>query len=202
MGRNSGGVSGSSASNSGGAGKKGATEEGYSAKMVKNILGIEQRYRNNSDETLHIFNGSGGLVKSIGGKGTSVTISGDIPENSILTHNHPRSIGKKGILKIGNSFSGEDIRTAVNCNAREIRAVTPTYTFSLKRPKGGWGVSAKRAYDIWKAANDAVYKSNDKHLRKRGYSQTAIDRATTAHYHQVMKMVADELGWKYSKKRG
>lgn len=43
MGRNSGGVSGS------GAGKvkanKGTTETGYTAKMVKNIVGIEQKYR-------------------------------------------------------------------------------------------------------------------------------------------------------------
>ncbi len=201
MGRNSDGVSGSSSPSSGGV-TKGATEKGYSAKMAKNILGVEQRYRNNVDETAHIFSGSGTLLRSIGGKGAKVILDGNIPENSIITHNHPRSIGSKGILRIGNSFSGEDIKSAVSLNAREMKAVTPTYTFSIKRPKGGWGVSSERAMEVWRKANSTVRYRMEKYLEKTGWSQAAIDRANATHFHQVMKIVSKQLGWEYSKKRG
>ena len=35
---------------------RGYTEKGYTNKMIKNIVGIEQKYRRNKDETLHVFN--------------------------------------------------------------------------------------------------------------------------------------------------
>lgn len=138
MGRNSGGITSSGKGGSSG-GSKGATEKGYTAKMVKNIVGMEQKYRRNKDETLHVFNSKGDIVSSIGGKGAQVVFDPKkIPANSILTHNHPRSLGESGIRRIGNSFSSDDIRSAIRVNAKEMRAVTPTYTFSIKRPKGGW----------------------------------------------------------------
>lgn len=59
MGRNSGGITSSGKGGSSG-GSKGATEKGYTAKMVKNIVGMEQKYRRNKDETLHVFNSKGG----------------------------------------------------------------------------------------------------------------------------------------------
>lgn len=119
---------------------RGYTEKGYTNKMIKNIVGIEQKYRRNKDETLHVFNSKGDIVSSIGGKGARVIFNAkQIPANSILTHNHPRSLAEKGIKRIGNSFSIDDINTAIKTNAKEMRAVTPTYTFSIKRPKGGWG---------------------------------------------------------------
>ncbi len=71
MGRNSGGVTSSGKASSSG-GSKGATEKGYTAKMVKNIVGMEQKYRRNEDETLHVFNSKGDIVTSIGGKGAQV----------------------------------------------------------------------------------------------------------------------------------
>lgn len=202
MGRNSGGVSGTSVSSSGGSVTKGATEKGYSAKMIKNILGMEQRYRNNRDETAHIFSDSGTLIKSIGGKGAQVVLGDNIPENSIITHNHPRSIGSKGILRIGNSFSDSDIKTAVNLNVKEMRAVTPTYTFSIKRPKKGWGVSSEKAMQVWSNANLTVGHRMETYLEKANWSKTALDRANATHFHQVMKIVSKQLGWDYSKKRG
>lgn len=101
--------------------------------MVKNIVGMEQKYRRNKDETLHVFNSKGDIVSSIGGKGAQVVFDPKkIPANSILTHNHPRSLGTNGIRRIGNSFSSDDIRSAIKVNAKEMRAVTPTYTFSVK----------------------------------------------------------------------
>ena len=112
MGRNSGGVTSSDKSGVL-APLEGATEKGYTAKMVKNIVGMEQKYRRNKDETLHVFNSKGDIVSSIGGKGAQVVFDPKkIPANSILTQNHPRSLGTNGIRRIGNSFSSDDIRSA------------------------------------------------------------------------------------------
>lgn len=123
MGRNSGGITSSGKGGSSG-GSKGATEKGYTAKMVKYIVGMEQKYRRNKDETLHVFNSKGDIVSSIGGKGAQVVFDPKkIPANSILTHNHPRSLGESGIRRIGNSFSSDDIRSAIKVNAKEMRAV-------------------------------------------------------------------------------
>lgn len=201
MGRNSGGVSGS------GAGKvkanKGATETGYTAKMVKNIVGIEQKYRNNKDETLHVFTPTGDIVTSFGGKGAKVVFDGSkVPQDAILTHNHPRSIGKTGIKSIGNSFSVHDIASAVRCNAKEMRAVTPTYTFSIKRPKGGWGGDYKSIVKEFNKVSNKVFKNNSDYVYKQGYSQSAADRAEVTYFHLVMKAMSKKYGWEYSKKKG
>lgn len=71
---------------------------------------MESRYRNNKDETLHVYGSSGNIITSFGGKGAEARFnSKGIPENTILTHNHPRAIGASGITRIGNSFSKQDI---------------------------------------------------------------------------------------------
>lgn len=200
MGRNSGGIT--SIGNGGSSGSsKGATEKGYTAKMVKNIVGIEQKYRRNKDETLHVFNSKGDIVSSIGGKGAQVKFdSKKIPRNSILTHNHPRSLGERGIRRIGNSFSSDDIRSAIMVNAKEMRAVTPTYTFSIKRPKGGWGVSADKATRAFAYANMKVTKQMYKYLDQTKWNESSIARADVTHFHKVMKILAKKYGWDYSKK--
>ena len=207
MGKSSGGIRGRGIASAGIFGDpvlnlKGATEAGYSEKMMRNIVGIEQKYRTNKDETLHIFTPTGDLVRSIGGKGASVSASPlSVPEDAILTHNHPRSLGKKGINAIGNSFSDTDLYTMVGRNAREMRAVTPTYTFSMKRPKGGWGVKSKlqltRAYN--KAYKEVDFEMRS-YLHKRNYSADAISRANATFYHQVNKKLAAKFGWDYTKK--
>ena len=54
--------------------------------MRKNILSMESRYRNNKDETLHVYGSSGNIITSFGGKGAEVRFnSKGIPENTILT---------------------------------------------------------------------------------------------------------------------
>lgn len=201
MGKTSGGVRGGNSSNIRST-RKGATEQGYTDKMAKNIISKESEYRYNKDETLHIFNDKGELLKSIGGKGAEVKTYEKIPENSILTHNHPRSLGEKGIRSIGNSFSRQDIVTAVSTNAKEIRAVTPTYTFSVKRPKGGWGASANTISGDFKRAHEAVYKEMSSYVHNRNYSASAMARAEVTHFDRVMKKMAKKYGWEYSHKKG
>lgn len=164
---------------------------------------MESRIRNNRDETAHVFDAKGNIVKTFVGKGAEVKIdTKGLPENTIITHNHPLSIGEKGIMRIGNSFSGMDIISAIRANAKEIRAITPTYTFSLKRPKGGWGITAKQAVNSYNQIYDKIYWDMYKYVRKRNFSDTANDRARVTTHHDVVKELAKKYGWNYSKKKG
>lgn len=162
---------------------------------------IVESYAVQRAKPLHVFNSKGDIVSSIGGKGAQVVFDPKkIPANSILTHNHPRSLGESGIRRIGNSFSSDDIRSAIKVNAKEMRAVTPTYTFSIKRPKGGWGVSADEATKAFADANRTVSKQGHNYLNQTKWNESNIARAEVTHFHKVMKMLAKKYGWDYSKK--
>lgn len=180
----------------------GETEKGYTRLMRENILGTERSIRRKKDEELHVFDSKGNFVKSFQGKGNKVQNIVDLPKNSIITHNHPRALGKSGIKAIGNSFSGKDVVLAVSSNAKEMRAVTPTYTFSIKRPKGGWGATPREVERAYRQIeNQLTNEVRSGYLTgKRAYVDSSYDRATVTHYHKVMKRLAKRFGWSYTKK--
>lgn len=180
------------------------TEKGYTQKMIRNIVGLESRIRQNRDESLHFFNSKGDLLHTMQGKGAGVQSDGyRPPRNAILTHNHPRALGKTGLESIGNSFSWQDIRTAIMSDAKEIRAVTPTYTFSLKRPGKGWGVDVDEFYKEYMSTNQQVKSNNLKYISERyNTNDLPARRASVTHYHDVVGRMAKKYGWKYSKTKG
>ena len=122
-------------------------------------------------------------------------------KDSVFTHNHPSALGRTGVGAIGTSFSHQDLTFAVGANVKEMRAVTPTYTFSVKRPKNGWGVSPKQVRAAYSRAERAVKKEMDRYLNIVGRSQTSYDRANASYYNQINKRVAEKFGWEYSHKR-
>jgi len=169
--------------------------------MKRNILGVEKNIRYYKDEQLHIFDAKGDELHMMQGKGAGVDHDGwKIPANTIMTHNHPRALAEKGIKRIGNSFSIEDITTAVRFNAKEIRAVTPTYTFSMKRPAGGWGVSPREVEKEYKRLKRKQSKKSDKYEASKGYSKTSGDRTYVTYFHQIMKGLSGKFGLDYTKK--
>lgn len=122
-------------------------------------------------------------------------------KNSVITHNHPRSNLKTGA---GTSFSGADISTAIHADAKEIRVVTSDYTYSLRRPKGGWGISHKQARKEW----DAAFKSQTAELNKYVFGAkdskmqlTRIQRANTVGSMQLAREMAKKYGWEFTRKR-
>lgn len=176
--------------------------------MRKNILGTERKIRQMKDEQLHAFDKDGNKVVMFQGKGAKVQIPhSELSKlkDTIMTHNHPKSLGRKGISAIGNSFSYEDIITAVKADAREIRAVTPTYTFSVKRPAGGWNATPeqiKRAYANAKRKEQlegGVYAYGAMRHGKDAIAK-ANERYSVAFYHRVTKRVSSRFGWDYTKK--
>lgn len=188
----------------------GKTEEGYTARMRRNILGTEKNIRNYKDEQLHAFDEQGNKLHMVQGKGAEVRVyeadKAKIGENAIITHNHPRALGKSGVMAIGNSFSGADLNLAITMNASEIRAVTPTYTFSFKRPKGGWNATPKqvvRAYNrelskVRTQYQDYVTRGETKYGDKAWSERAKRASITTAH--AVNKALAKRFGWDYTKK--
>lgn len=180
-----------------------ATEEGYTSTMRKNILGMESKIRQNEDEGLYFYTPRGKYISFVQGEGAGVAKFPEgfvVPTDAIMTHNHPRALNQTGIRRTGSSFSRMDMMTAVRYNAREMRAVTPTYTFSMKRPKGGWRATPTEVYDAYLDYERKVRGELGGYIEKQGHSETAIRRAEVLHWHKVNKYVADHFGWKYTKK--
>ncbi len=177
-----------------------------SKQTASKVLKIaETQIRNNNYESAIAVNDKGEIIFTKKGKRYEVSFSrSELRDmnNAVVTHNHPRSLGRKGIAAIGNSFSRNDVMLAVSANLKEIRAVTPTYTFSLKRPKGGWGASPEEIGKSYSKINNAVRKMMTSYLDKRDWSDNARTRADVTHYNIVMKKLSQKYGFEYSHKRG
>lgn len=115
-------------------------------------------------------------------------------KDCVLTHNHPRGWGfsEKSLGRIGNSFSPADIYLAVSANLSEIRAVTPTYTFSLKRPKTGWGVSVNELNKVINEEHQKCLSNFNKIINNAPswHQDACAERAKALHYHIVIETEA------------
>lgn len=180
----------------------GETEAGYSPTLRRAILSYEDRQRREENEAMAFYDDDGYQVARIQGKGARVPVrKEDVPSGDlIMTHNHPSALGQSGYMRIGSSFSMEDMLLAVKYKAKEMRAVTPTYTFSIKRPKGGWGATQAAVRRAYEKAQEQVLGEGQLYADRVGYSQTVENRYTITYWHKVNKLVAKEFGWKYSKK--
>lgn len=176
------------------------TEQGYSARLASRVLAKEREIRTNRDESLFFYDAAGNVVSRLQGEGGRVIApKGYVaPRNAIITHNHPRALGQTGVRAIGHSFSYEDLRTAINTDAQEIRAVTPTYTFSVKRPPEGWGTNATNLWLAFGEAERQVRNRLNSYVWRRN-TDDAVARAETLHHHLVLKQLAKRFGWKYTK---
>ena len=83
------------------------TERGLSEGLERALLGMENRIRRNSDESMFFYGPNGELLDWLQGWGAAVYApeSWVPPQNAVITHNHPRALGKTGIMAIG-SFGG------------------------------------------------------------------------------------------------
>lgn len=190
----------------------GVTENGYSAALKRNILSYEHQQRQEWNEAMAYYDADGNqLNRRQGKRHDSVPVyDKDIPRDAngnkrddiIFTHNHPAGIGQTGYRSIGNSFTPDDMIIAVKFNAKEMRAVTPNYTFSFKRPKGGWGVKQAAVRRAFNKAEEQVLAEGQDYYRRAGMTDVANERYMATYWHKVNKLVAKEFGWIYTKKKG
>ena len=195
MGRGHGGSRGSSP----GGGVKDRTMQGYSRTLAKAVASREAEVRNMPVEHSAVFDEKGNLLFTRVGDANSVAVNGAPLKDNIYTHNHPSAPQS--------SFSTEDITVAVRHNAKEMRAVTRDYTFSLKRPESGWGAKGKMGSDIeiMNRKRTIVEKTSArlKHyvFNYKGDKATALRRADFVMHHMVNKQLAKSFGWSYTKQR-
>jgi hypothetical protein len=119
----------------------------------------------------------------------------------IVTHNHPLQGRSKGRDRAddGGSFSKQDFQYARGIDAKEMRAVTGKYTFSIRRPATGWNPGSKDegAYRRAKARVDRRIKKYYEATKKDW--KTAGHRVSATYWHLVNKEFAKAAGYTYTK---
>ncbi|WP_347021744.1 hypothetical protein [Bacteroides fragilis] len=176
--------------------------DGSNYDLTKAVSDVESNIRQNkSYETGVLFNKDGNIVIDKRGRSRSVQFTKDeclLMNDGIFTHNHPGAWGyaENDIMRIGNSFSIQDIALAVGNNLVEMRAVTPNYTFSMKRPDGGWGISVEELMMLY---NDENRNLRLEFTRRINKGTLTISQASATHFHILWKRLSKKLGFDYSK---
>lgn len=176
--------------------------DGSNYELTKAVSDVESNiWQNKSHETGVLFNKDGNIVIDKRGGSRSVQFTKDeclLMNDGIFTHNHPGAWGysENDIMRIGNSFSIQDIALAVGNNLAEMRAVTPNYTFSMKRPDGGWGISVE---ELMKLYNDENRNLRLEFTRRINKDTLTISQASATHFHILWKRLSKKLGFDYSK---
>lgn len=176
--------------------------DGSNYELTKAVSDVESNIRQNkSHETGVLFNKDGNIMIDKRGGSRSVQFTKDeclLMNDGIFTHNHPGAWGysENDIMRIGNSFSIQDIALAVGNNLAEMRAVTPNYTFSMKRPDGGWGISVE---ELMKLYNDENRNLRLEFTRRINKDTLTISQASATHFHILWKRLSKKLGFDYSK---
>lgn len=190
------------------------TDKGLNRQEAFTVNRLEAQIRNRKTEKGYVIGSDGQVIgESVrSGKSFARFYSRDLKKDSIVTHNHPNDIrsGLFGTMagRIGVPFSSTDIEMAVRHDLKEVRAVTPTYTFSIRRPKGGWGNSQEvmRALNEYhnslrpqmnRYANQQARMGNIS--RQRAYEVN--DRANVGIQYSGLKELAKRFGWEFTRKK-
>lgn len=198
---------------------KHATDAGLTPAQKKAADKVESSIRNRKTEVAYAIDSNGNAIR-VSTKGTSNRASvriASVPRDAVLTHNHPSDYDRpfekrtrtrvvRGIVgggqgmgaRIGSSITGDDIRLAILTDAKEVRAVGPEYTFSIRRPANGWGVNSEAFLREW---YDEVntYRANNQSYARSGREQLGRYNAVMAH--SVTRKLAKKYGMTYTRKK-
>lgn len=190
---------------------------GHSRALDVALAKTESKVRTLGTERIYAFDKNGKeIAHSTKGTKSSTSLPANVSiKDAILTHNHPGAGLNKSTIagSIGRSFSGTDIATTIRGNAAEMRAVTGTYTYSIKRPKNGWGISdAKQAQKIGNSIHNKMnrlYRSYKQKAEKAYYDgkisfvqlRATRERADVLSAHKALQETAKKYGWNYTRKR-
>lgn len=125
---------------------------GHSRGLDAALAKTEAKIRTMKTERVFAYDKTG---KEIAHSDTGKAHNTELPDghnykDAIITHNHPnKGIGDTIAGRVGTILSGADVFSAIANNASEIRAVTKNYTYSLKRPSKGWGLSDSDAWNVF-----------------------------------------------------
>ena len=171
-------------------------------KLYNKITNTENEIRlNKSFETGVLFDKNGNVVIDKRGAKYSVEFTDEEcakMKDCIFTHNHPRGWQEpeKSLGRIGNSFSPADMYLAIAHNVSEMRAVTPNYTFAMKRPEEGWGITISKFEKLVNRENNKLRVEFTARINNNTLSPTM---ASVVHYHILWKRISEKMGWSYTK---
>lgn len=171
-------------------------------KLYNKITNTENEIRlNKSFETGVLFDRNGNVVIDKRGAKYSVAFTDEEcakMKDCVFTHNHPRGWQEpeKSLGRIGNSFSPADMYLAIAHNISEMRAVTPNYTFAMKRPEEGWGITISKFEKLVNRENNKLRVEFTARINNNTLSPTM---ASVVHYHILWKRISEKMGWNYTK---
>lgn len=171
-------------------------------KLYNKITNTENEIRlNKSFETGVLFDRNGNVVIDKRGAKYSVAFTDEEcakMKDCVFTHNHPRGWQEpeKSLGRIGNSFSPADMYLAIAHNVSEMRAVTPNYTFAMKRPEEGWGITISKFEKLMNRENNKLRAEFTARINNNTLSPTM---ASVVHYHILWKRISEKMGWNYTK---
>lgn len=190
-GRAGGGAGMGSRAGSGGL-ARGETEAGYSAALSRSVLKAEGEIKNQTNETVVIFNDDGSVAFRKDGTRMGVTYDGRKSTDKVMTHNHPGPDAP---------FSSSDLRDAVKFNQKEVRAVSRNYTYSMKRPQGGWGsVKPDAVMRTYSTIKRQVAKEWDSRISSAS-SGAGVRTEYFKSQIEVQRRLAKKYGWSFSYKK-
>lgn len=164
-------------------------------KLYNKITNTENEIRlNKSFETGVLFDKNGNVVIDKRGAKYSVEFTDEEcakMKDCIFTHNHPRGWQEpeKSLGRIGNSFSPADMYLAIAHNVSEMRAVTPNYTFAMKRPEEGWGITISKFEKLVNRENNKLRAEFTARINNNTLSPTM---ASVVHYHILWKRISEK----------
>lgn len=166
------------------------------ASVEKALKNERKRLLRQRSEVMTIIGKNGQILDSVTGTFGNVHFDDEIAKkikDNIITHNHPRSIGKKGLLGIGRSLSDDDMFTAIKCDARSIVAETQLYRYTATRNGNSWSVSAQELKKRYAEVFDELFDEYKKQL--------SVGDRTILLQHLTMKRLSKEFGFTYSYER-
>lgn len=170
--------------------------ETHREKKINKILKETEKYViRQKNEVARIIDTKGNVIKDIKGDVSSVVINDEdikLFKDCTIIHNHPSSLlySKTDFWSVGFSLSGDDLKTAVEGNAKSIVAYSSTYKYEAIRNGDSWNITPKEMFlEYDHLYNDilAYYKAQLTEIRK------------IIIQHLVMKQLAQKLGFSYKK---
>ena len=185
------------------------TDSGMNRQEAFRISQLESKIRNRKTEKGYVVGENGEVlaesIKSSRSAAKFYTRDLEAARGGIMTHNHPNAeMGGSLAAQIGLPFSNADLDNAVKYNLKEIRAVTPNYTYSIRRPKDGWGNQADidRELRNWERQVDSGYYEYMRRATRNGLPENqAYDRANVGVQWSQWRKTAKALGWNITRKK-
>lgn len=163
--------------------------------MVK-VLKTENSIKNNDYETFYAYDTKGNLLATVTGNAGRVDIPADVvnkvakSKNVVLTHNHPsQNDGQTYPLSL------EDLVAASTMNAKTIRAVGKTATYSITRNGDKWQTPQELS-----VAYNRIFAEVMSELTTKRYNKEITDAEYgIGLYDQTLQRLATEFNLTYTK---